>query len=259
MTQPWMPLYVADYLADTRRLTTLEHGAYLLLIMEYWRNGGLPAEDSKLARIAGVSVDEWSAMRETVSEFFSDGWRHKRIDDELAIADARSARARDKARLRHNRSDATAQPQQSHSPARARPSQPQPQPQDSSLRSLSDARGARRSDDPKEILETVLSAEVAAGVVEHRRKLRKPITALAARGLAGAFAETGRPDDAARMMVERGWQGFKPDWFKRDNADQAPPARAGPSIAPKTNLYMEAILESQRDAEAGITTIIPGI
>jgi uncharacterized protein YdaU (DUF1376 family) len=80
----WMPLYVADYLADTGHLSTVEHGAYMLLIMHYWQAGGLPAEDAKLARICRMSTKEWAAVRDTLADFFSEGWRHKRIDEEIA-------------------------------------------------------------------------------------------------------------------------------------------------------------------------------
>ena len=88
MPRPWMPLYVADYLGDTGHLSTIEHGAYLLLIMHYWQNGGLPKEDAKLARITRTTTREWAGMRDTLAEFFAEGWSHARIDRELSSADA---------------------------------------------------------------------------------------------------------------------------------------------------------------------------
>ena len=88
MSRPWMPLYVADYLADTGHLSAAEHGAYLLLIMHYWANGGLPPDDRKLARIARMSDKEWRSARDTVADFFGEGWRHERIESELSAANA---------------------------------------------------------------------------------------------------------------------------------------------------------------------------
>lgn len=85
-----MPLYVGDYLADTRHLSTEEHGAYLLLILHYWRTGGLPKEDARLARIAGLTPEGWRASRDVMASFFEDDWSHKRIDFELAEAERRS-------------------------------------------------------------------------------------------------------------------------------------------------------------------------
>lgn len=88
----WMPLYVADYLADTTHLTAAESGAYLHLIMAYWRNGGpLCVADAALARAARMTPEEWDAARPAVLAFFVHGeggeLRHKRIDHELAEAE----------------------------------------------------------------------------------------------------------------------------------------------------------------------------
>jgi uncharacterized protein YdaU (DUF1376 family) len=87
MGRAWLPLYVGDYLRDTRDLNTLQHGAYLLLIMHYWQHDGLPSDDARLAAIAGLTVAQWRRIREPVQAKFADGWKHKRIDAELARAD----------------------------------------------------------------------------------------------------------------------------------------------------------------------------
>lgn len=83
MKRAWMPLYVGDYLGDTGHLTTTQHGAYLLLMMHYWRKGDLPDDDKQLAKITKLPLKIWIDQRNTLQDFFYDGWRHKRIDAEL--------------------------------------------------------------------------------------------------------------------------------------------------------------------------------
>jgi uncharacterized protein YdaU (DUF1376 family) len=84
MNRPWMPLYVGDYLGDTGHLTTTQHGAYLLLMMHYWRKGELPDDDRQLSKIAKLPLKTWCEYRATLQDFFYEGWKHKRIDAELA-------------------------------------------------------------------------------------------------------------------------------------------------------------------------------
>ena len=86
MRRPWMPLYVGDYLAKTGHLSTLQHGAYLLLIMHYWATGGLPTDPKQLMAIAKMSPSKWYGNQMAIAMFFDNQWRHKRIDFELAKA-----------------------------------------------------------------------------------------------------------------------------------------------------------------------------
>lgn len=85
-TRPWMPFYIGDYRADTPHLSTAQHGAYLLLIFHYWQLGGLPDDDEQLARIVGMTPAEWRKNRPVNRAFFTDGWRHARIEREIAAA-----------------------------------------------------------------------------------------------------------------------------------------------------------------------------
>jgi len=83
MQRPWMPFYWGDYLRDTAHLSTLQHGAYLLLIGHYWSHGGLPDDEAQLANITKMSPQAWRANRKIIQQFFIGNWRHKRIDAEL--------------------------------------------------------------------------------------------------------------------------------------------------------------------------------
>jgi uncharacterized protein YdaU (DUF1376 family) len=88
----WMPLYIGDYLSDTMHLSRDEHGAYMLLLMAYWRNGGpLADDDSRLRHVCKASTKEWAKLRPVLAPFFTiaDGlWTQKRAQEELDAAAA---------------------------------------------------------------------------------------------------------------------------------------------------------------------------
>jgi len=86
MSLPRMSLHIGDYKKDTGHLRAAEHGAYLLLIMHYWATGGLPDDDRQLAVIACMKNREWKQWKPVLQAFFHDGWKHKRIDEELRLA-----------------------------------------------------------------------------------------------------------------------------------------------------------------------------
>jgi len=98
-TDAWMPLYIGDYLADTMHLNAQEHGAYLLLLMHYWRNGPLLDDDKVLAGICRTSKTTWERHIATaVRAFFvhENGRLHqKRMDVEREKAAQISAKRRE--------------------------------------------------------------------------------------------------------------------------------------------------------------------
>lgn len=96
-----MPLYIADYLRDTTHLGALESGAYLHLIMHYWQHGSLPDNEKQLAQIAKLTAREWKRSRDTLKAFFCEGWKHKRIEQELAHAVDVSAKRSAAAAAKH--------------------------------------------------------------------------------------------------------------------------------------------------------------
>jgi uncharacterized protein YdaU (DUF1376 family) len=83
-----MAFWVDDYLSATADLKAIEHGAYILLIIQYWKHGGLPIDEERLSIIARLNPREWKAHRHVLAALFEPGWRHKRIDEEIRKAEA---------------------------------------------------------------------------------------------------------------------------------------------------------------------------
>lgn len=92
----------------------------------------------------------------------------------------------------------------------------------------------------------VLSRDHAEAVVDHRLGFKKSsFTPRAAELLAARLAKAPvecslSPDQAADEMIERGWQGFKPDWINNAKArDRAAPGKGSARPPPKKETAQE--------------------
>lgn len=98
----WMPLWIGAYLADTMKLTTLQHGAYFLLLLAYWRErAALNDSDDELRSITKTDKAEWKKLRPVLEKFFvvKDGvWWHKRVEAEMVKANNHKEAATSKAK-----------------------------------------------------------------------------------------------------------------------------------------------------------------
>ena len=67
-----LPIWTDAYLGDTTHLTTIEHGAYLLLLFTAWRSKKckLPDDDVLLARYAKLTKAQWGRIRPILEPFF---------------------------------------------------------------------------------------------------------------------------------------------------------------------------------------------
>lgn len=121
MNPPKMPIHIGDYKRDTGHLRAAGHGAYLLLLFHHWSTGSLPDDDEQLAAIACMTHGEWKRARPVIEKFFQPGWRHGRVEKDLAAARA-SYEARAKAGEKGGKAKAGGK--QSSSNATAGPEQP---------------------------------------------------------------------------------------------------------------------------------------
>jgi uncharacterized protein YdaU (DUF1376 family) len=83
---------MGDYDRDTQHLSTLEHGAYFLLLKHCWVHGSIPVENSSRALIVKLSEQKWRTIRHKIEPFFDDQGRNKRATKEIEKAEKTSIR-----------------------------------------------------------------------------------------------------------------------------------------------------------------------
>jgi uncharacterized protein YdaU (DUF1376 family) len=192
-----IPLHIGDFISGTMHMDATEKGAYIMLLLSHYQIGedGLPNDDKKLSRIAGVSMKTWSRIKPTMEEKFCIAgcfWTHSRVIDTLQKVAQLSASQRAKALKKHNSHDATAQP---------RHSQPKPKPNIVSKDTII----------PYGISELVWNDFKAL-----RLKKKAPITETAMNRIISEAKKAGITlEEALTTCCQRGWTGFQAEWVNK--------------------------------------------
>jgi uncharacterized protein YdaU (DUF1376 family) len=205
---PYMQLYVAEYLADTSHLNAAQHGAYLLLLMNYWQRGkALPDLNDRLATVARMGNEEWIANRAVLAEFFhiENGlWKHGRVERDLRrvksisnagrIGGIASAKARREKRL-NGRLETVVRNANQQSINRIDKEQ---------IKTTTPQSGF--------VLPDWVDSEAWQGFEEMRKKERHPLTdrarKLAIADLEKLVASGNDPVDVLNQSTLRGWRGL---------------------------------------------------
>lgn len=222
----FMPLYIGDYLAGTSRLTTELHGAYMLLIMDYWMNGPLPDNDAVLASIAKMSPDAWSNARACLEHYFSIDeaqWKHKRIDAELEAAYEKKRIAKERAERAaaarwaknggnsKSESSSNAESNASSNAQEKLEECPSPSPSPSPSKNNKTLDFSVWPDMPSE--------QTLADWLAMRKRLKADVTQTVINRLANklsAAVERGYTvDDCLAECVTRNWKGFDIEWMEK--------------------------------------------
>jgi uncharacterized protein YdaU (DUF1376 family) len=132
MGRPWYSFYPADYGRDTGHLSLTEHGVYRVLMDHYYATETpLPADRARLRRLArAFAPEEEAALDYVLAAFFNagaEGFRHKRIEQEIAKAIETSAKNSAAARIGVEKRQRKFSTEPARAPAQARPS-PSPSP-----------------------------------------------------------------------------------------------------------------------------------
>ena len=79
----------------------------------------------------------------------------------------------------------------------------------------------------KKIFEQILSDEYINYLIEHRKKLKKPLTQRSAELMLKKLKAFNDPREAVDAMILRGWISIEKDWLKGSNNQSSAKSKAG--------------------------------
>jgi uncharacterized protein YdaU (DUF1376 family) len=224
---PYLQLYVADYLSDTMHLSTEEHGAYILLIMNYWQTGK-PINSKHIKAITKLSNERITDVIETLQHFFNvdvDGlWFHKRIEADLekvrdkSIKSSNAGKISAELRWKNNTKVTnvitdvieTLQRNCNHTETETKT--------DTKTDKIKDICAKAQ---PKKISSQTLLAEwginenLSNDFIVHRKLKKAAITETALKGFQREADKAKISlSEAITYSIERGWVTFKNDWYQ---------------------------------------------
>lgn len=238
---PWYKRYPVDFLGGVQGLTTRQHAVYSVILELIYQHGGDCRNDPK--HISGFFSDvSSSAVRGAIDDLLAMGKifltnegkiSQKRAENETKTLEKRREISREfgekgaKKRWQSNENNDLKIGGASQNLIADTDT-------DTDTSSLRSEVKAPAKPSPRQELSKVLDDDRAAAVIDHRQKMRKPLTAHAAKLLAKDLAKWRDPNEAADEMIARGWQGFKPEWLQNSMGGRSqgrdPPRRHPPSI-----------------------------
>ena len=216
MSDQYYRFFQGDYLRDTGDLTLVEHGAYHILLHHYYTQEWLPADRQKLYRICrAFTQEEMTAVDTIVQRYFTENGegriKNRKAEEEIAgrriflEEQARKAKLGGEATKQKwkegkiTRPDArpVGMPEEGPTPG---PPSPSPSPY------IKNKQPTKKV--PLELPEWV-DRELWLDFLEHRKKLRKPMTRRAEEILLKKLTwlkdQGHNPKHLLMTAIERGW------------------------------------------------------
>ena len=243
---PALPLFTDALIADTHHLTDAEFGAYMRMLIYSWRRPDcdLPSDRKHLARIMRRNGRHFKGIEDLISEFFDDdgtSLTQARLRKERKyvekVSESRRVAGRKGGRPKQLKNKDPVKANGSFSESKPKAPTPTPTPIKKKKEKID------KKETPLSELSKVIPEENARHVIEHRQRLKKPLTARAAYLMAKNLAECPDPVVAADTMIERGWQSIKPEYMEngpRRNGNGSD--RKKPSQAEDTRERMQNVL-----------------